>query len=143
MAITRSKEELARIVGLLESDQYDTAEALAYAVLKEAAEILTARHLWAVRPKGSPVWWGPYYTLTQAEKAWTTQVGPIAGGADGGELARIAPWREEALDTTIEHARDVCTCGHVRGWHTTEGKRAYCGPKTLGCRCATFTRAES
>lgn len=134
--ITRSKDELARIVALLESDSYINAEALAYAVLKEAAEIVASRHLWAVRPAGHPVWWGPYWTLAQAEKAWETEIGPVIGAEGVGEVARVAPWPDDPTPPTRKgHPREVCTCGHPRWHHTTEGKRLYCGPKKAGCTC--------
>lgn len=140
-SITRSKDELARIVALLESDTFDTEEQLAYAVLKEAAEIIAGRGMWMVRPSNAPVWWGPYWTLGQAEKAWETQVGPVAGGGGRGEVAWVSPWRDTPTPSSGTDLQEKCLCGHPRWWHTTEGKRLYCGPKSAGCKCSGgFTR---
>jgi hypothetical protein len=140
--LTRSKDELGRIVALLESDAYDTEEQLAFAVLKEAADILADRHLFAVWSRSHPdVLWGPYFTEAQAEKGWRMDVGPVLG-AEGGNVLRIAPW---PATPAVHEDKDyyplaVCMCGHPRWRHTNSGKRTYCGNRKDGCKCGGFTR---
>jgi hypothetical protein len=138
--LTRSKDELARIVALLESDVYDTEEQLAYAVLKEAADILADRHLIVVWSRSHPdVLWGPYYTEKQAETAWA-DIGPLLG-AEGGALLRVAPW--PAVPAVYRdkdyYPLSVCICGHPRWKHTNSGKKNYCGSRKDGCKCGGFT----
>lgn len=138
--LTRSKDELARIVALLEDDTYPTAEALAYAVLKEAAEIIADRHLFAVWSRKYPdVLWGPAYTEKQAEGLWL-QVAPVLG-AEGGAVLRIAPWPAEpaAHEDKDFHPGAPCICGHPRWRHTNTGKRTYCGNRRDGCKCGGWT----
>ena len=141
MTITRSKDELGRIVALLEDDTYPTAEALAYAVLKEAAEILAARHMFGVVSKTHPdLVWGPYFTEAQAEKGWRTDVGPVLGSA-GGTVLRMAPWpaAHERAGFDVYDPKAPCICGHPRWRHTNSGKRTYCGNRKDACRCGGFT----
>jgi hypothetical protein len=175
--ITRSKDELARIVEILEaavppgreeliqrvveildSDDYDTSEEMAFAmlevagavqqtneqtayqVLKEAAAILTERHLFVVWSRRYPeVGWGPYYTEAQAKEAWLGSIGP-ALGQEGGGIIPIAPWDVTPLVSGVELATDKCVCGHARWRHTTEGRRLYCGPSAKRtkdpCNCS-------
>ena len=139
--LTRSKDEVARIVALLESDEYDNAEQLAYAVLKEATEVIAARGMWVVRPSNAPVWWGPYWTVTQAQKAWETQIGPLAGAGGRGEVGWVSPWPETPPPQEESGMRERCACGHIRAYHTNVGKRPYCGNRKDGCKCAGFTKA--
>lgn len=142
MTITRSRDELARIVALLESDDYADAPALAYAVLKEAADIIADRHLFVLWSRTHPdVGWGPFYTEAQAEKAWRMEVGPVLG-TEGGTMLRVAPWpatppKHEDKDY---HPKAPCICGHPRWKHTNTGKRSYCGNRKDGCKCGGFTK---
>lgn len=135
-AITRKQAEIARIAALLESEEYDTAERLAYAVLKEAAEIVTERQLWVVATEGQPFLWGPYWTPDQADKAWRTELGGITGRA--GRVVRVYPYRFTDVDP-MPTPNDTCAkCGHPRWRHTTEGKRLFCGRRQDKCPCRGF-----
>lgn len=139
--ITRSKDELARIVALLESDTFPDETALAYAVLKEAAEILADRHLFVIWSRQYPdVLWGPTYTEKQAEALWL-RVGP-ALGSQGGAILRVAPFPAEPAvhEDKDFHPRTPCICGHPRWRHTNSGKRSYCGSRKDGCKCGGFTK---
>lgn len=144
--ITRSKDELRRLTEILESEDYDTDDQMAYALLKEAAAILTERHLFVVWSRRYPeVGWGPYYTEGQAKEAWLGSIGP-ALGQEGGGIIPIAPWDVTPLVSGIELPTDRCACGHARWRHTTEGKRLYCGPSAKRtkepCHCGGFTNPE-
>lgn len=139
--LTRSKDELARIVALLEDDTYATAEALAYAVLKEAADIIADRHLFVLVASQYPhVAWGPYFTEAQAEKAWRMDIGPVLG-TEGGTGLRVAPWPAEPAKHEDKdfHPRSPCICGHPRWRHTNTGKRTWCGNRKDGCKCGGWT----
>lgn len=136
---TRRKDEVERITALLESDDFDSAEQLAGAILQEAVDIIGGRHSWVLWSRLYPeVGWGPYWTEGQAVKAWTDSVGP-ALGAKGGGVIPVAPWSEAVYESGLETPTDVCICGHARWKHTTEGKRLYCGNRKDGCHCAGFT----
>jgi len=132
-------------VALLESDQYETEDQLAFAVLKEAVEILTDRHLFVAFSRQYPhVGFGPYFTEAQAEKAWRMEIAPVVG-TEGGTLLRIAPWPATPAvhEDKDYHPAAPCMCGHPRWKHTNSGKRGYCGNRKDACRCGGFTRAAS
>lgn len=151
MKITKRKAEIASLVELLESDAFPDAEALALAVFQQAADLIEARHLYALVSRDYPdVAWGPYATVNEAEKAWEDTVGP-AIGAGGGFVLPIAPWSHDTASSdtasTVVYPTTPCsTCGHPK-WHhldTTKGRSTKtrttrcCSPK-VGCTCPAFT----
>ena len=142
--ITPRKAEVEAIATVLEDPSHESPEAMARAVLAEAARLVLERDLYVVYADAFPgVGWGPYFTETQAKRAWLSDVGPHAGHGRGGGIVPVHPFPEPDPDLR-ETPRDKCACGHQRWRHTTEGtgrgrSRFYCGSKKEGCRCAGYT----
>lgn len=141
--ITPRKAEVEAIAAVLEDETHDSADAMARAVLKTAAELIFDRDLFVVYAAAMPaVAWGPYFTETQARAAWLSEVGPTVANGQGGGIIPVHPF-PDAYVTGLEDPRDTCACGHPRWRHTTEGSgrgksRFYCGSRKEGCRCAGF-----
>lgn len=143
MKLTRRRDEIARMVAILDSDDYDTSEAMAWALLNEAVEIVTNRDLYAVVPQGAPCGFGPYATDTEATRAWDKQVGPVAG-QNGGYLLPIRPFPPEP----VVEGGGCRECGHPEWLHVANknGKPTDCAfgysrsNKKGSCSCRSFTR---
>lgn len=141
--ITRRRDELAVIVGHLESDEYETAEDLAYAVLQASAEIIAGRELFAVVSREYPdVAWGPYYTHTEAQEGWSNAIGHAIGGK-GGFIIPLRPWRPSPETEASTH--QVCQCGHPKYKHVVNrrGQPTDCGvvKKKEKCPCPQYVRS--
>ncbi|MGL4175383.1 MAG: hypothetical protein ACRCSN_04830 [Dermatophilaceae bacterium] len=123
MPLTRKRDEVARIVELLESDKYDSADKLAFALLKESASIALGRDLYGLAVGGSGGYtWGPYFTAADAHRDYTTRI--KAEHPSGVRLVAIRAYSEpvETLDPSPEPT-DRCTCGHPVWAHTREGRK--------------------
>ncbi|OKI45088.1 hypothetical protein [Micromonospora sp. CB01531] len=73
MRITPRKEEVAAVVAVLESDQYDSAQAMAKAVIKEVAELLDMRDWVALTHRFGDngqlgLNWGPFGSAIEAQR---------------------------------------------------------------------------
>jgi hypothetical protein len=140
---TRRKNEIAQVVALLESDGFDSAEDLAYAVLKAAAEALCARELYTVETSDAPQrMWGLYASRAEAVAAWrgATSDAPLERNGRAGvhQLNPIEKRRKFLI--RVPSSRDLCgACGHERWVHTSDGTKGGCGlSKATRCHCAAF-----
>lgn len=120
MTFTPRKTEVEAVVDLLEQD-FETPQALAKAILKEAFDIVQQRGLYLVAaPFGDGTFtaFGPYASATDAVKAASKSVYPDS---------QTFPIFGEQLMLPLDPAPlEVCTCGHPKGTHEHERGRGWC-----------------
>jgi hypothetical protein len=135
----RASEVEAAVAVLTATDEageplYDDEKALAKALIKTIAAELEKRETYTLVPRGVPFGYGPYWSETDAHRAWKKDIG--ASFDDGAALVRVFPWSPKE----IEQAGGTCECKHdvhmhvvknVRGGKT--GRPIECGITTCGC----------
>ena len=141
--ITPRKDEKAALVELLERD-WDTPEALATAVLKEAFNLIQQRDLYglAVDYAGLRVVYGPFATEGDTERA--------AKGLDGG-VAFIGKMYAASGTTRPEdspHLGACATCSHPKGTHDHPKSIGYCmagatNRKQPACPCTQYVKESA
>ncbi|WP_367135853.1 hypothetical protein [Saccharothrix sp. HUAS TT1] len=136
MKITPRKDEVAAVVQLLESDGYDSAEALAKDVIKRVAELFGDREFYAWVHRFGPgqlqLAWGP---LTSDSEVLKLAKKASLGGesmslklySTNGLLARIA----EGNIAPTEHCTD---CGHPHGAHEHPKFGGRCAIRRCTCK---------
>lgn len=134
MSFTPRKDERAVITALLEAD-YDTADALATAVLKRSFELLQQRDLvgLAVTFAGLTTAYGPFPSVGDAERAYKRH---------GVGVAYVAPlWGVHRLTPDVLSAFDPdCTCHHNKGVHTHARSAGRCA--VTRCDCTTYVPVD-
>lgn len=127
--------EVSAAVAVLDSEDYDTVQDMAKALVKVVAGELLKRETFVLVPNGTPFGYGPLFSAKDAEKAWRTEIG--ASYSAGAALVRVFPWSPPE----IEKRGGVCACGHrvenhvvknVRGGKT--GRPIECGRTKCDCR---------
>lgn len=139
MNISPRKDEYAPVVALLESDQFDSAAALAKAVVKTVYDELLKRDwtAWVYRfPSGGPVLAvGPFTSDSEAAKYGKKS------GLDGEHmiLTLSSPYGEHHGDVEARAMLNppMCSwCGHPKHTHAHQG---YAGKCAVGhCSCPKF-----
>ena len=132
------KSEVDAVQAILESEDYETPTDMAKAVVKALADELLKRELHVIVPQHGAQGWGPYWTRTEAERAWRKEIGAAEVGPAG--LLRVFPWAppEVVLKTT------VCACGHDKANHVSVQRRGgterhkECG---MRCDCKAYEAA--
>ena len=108
--ISPRKEEVAAVVALLESDEFDTSEGMARDIIKLVADILSLRTTRGVAlgmPGQTPpaMAMGPYYTLRDAKKA-------VTDAQEAGLQARMARLDGTGSIKAAQVLKKACACGH-------------------------------
>jgi hypothetical protein len=143
MGLIPRSNEVAAVAAILESPEYDDAPSMSKAIVKAVADELLKRDTVVIVPQGQPFGYGPYWSETQAEKAWTKEIGPSVGDTPAG-LLKAYPWAPpEEIAAHVD-----CTCGHARELHVVKNQR---GGKTVsftecgltGCECKNYGRDAS
>lgn len=147
MALSPRRDEVQSIVALLESEDFESADELAKAILKEVAALLSKRDAYGVAiglPSDGPqLCHGPYYSILDAKRI-------VREVEARGLVAFIAPLlgAGNALREEEESHGKRCTCGHPKELHgmsitpravTTLGCCVY--KRREKCPCATYSAA--
>ena len=129
--ITPRKSEVAGVVALLESDEFDTSTGMASAIIKLVADVLSQRttHGVAVGMPGQKpaLAIGPLYTIRDAQR--------VAKDAQQcGLEARIARLSGTGSIKAAQTLRAVCVCGHRTESHVW----TTCTIADCGCESVNF-----
>ena len=134
MSITPRKDEVAAVVALLESDQFDTSTSMASAIVKLVADILSLRTTRGVA-LGMPgserpaLALGPYYTLRDAKRA-------VTDAQEAGLQARMARLDGTGSIKAAQALKQVCVCGHRTEMHV------FVNCAVTGCACLEVAYSE-
>ncbi|MDH6462090.1 hypothetical protein M2302_002265 [Micromonospora sp. A200] len=138
MRITPRKDEVAAVVAILESDQYNSADAMAKAVIKEVAELLDMRDWVALTHRFGDgqlgINWGPFASESEALKL----AGKVGINGKFGTVKLHSPGL--LLANTVGAKRptkDFCTdirCMHAAWVHSAVGNsRGACVLESCPC----------
>lgn len=135
MKVSPRKAEVTEIVKLLESDGYDSADALAKDVIKRCAELFAERewYAYAWRGMGLSLAWGPLSSETEAKKfAQKTELegqhAVVKLFSTGSLLSRLAE-----AESAEERGAFCVTCEHPLGAHEHPKMSGKCA--VGGCSC--------
>lgn len=141
MKYTPRKAEVEAVVSILESDEFDSPEHMAKAVLRAAAEQLQQRdwtalaHFWGSEPSGLN--FGPFGSPSEAE-AFAAK---LAAGGEGRVVKLTSPAGVTDLIDGKKGA-DFCAdeqCSHAAFMHLMDGtSRGKCALD--GCRCRGWAK---
>ena len=149
MALSTRKDEIQAIVDLLESGEHETAEELAKAVFRKAADLLAQRDGFGVGiglPGDDMVLpHGPYFSILDAKRT-------VREAEARGLRAFIAPLlgAGNALPPEAEATHRRCTCGHPQALHgaamkpkamTSLGCGVYHPRTKVKCTCGGYSAA--
>lgn len=130
------KNEVAVVVEILSSDEFDSPEDMAKAIIKGLSAELGLRQSYVVVHDSTRVW-GPFYVKRDAEK-----FGGLMAAA-GGSWA-MAPMLGTSLPQqgVVDSSNPLCSCGHVRLVHGSWTKGSLIpGPGRCnwkGCDCTAL-----
>lgn len=144
MRLTPRSEEVKAVVAILESDEFDSAQAMAKTLIKEVAEILSMRDWWALahRFKGDTsggINWGPYASPAEAQKAAEKYIG-------AGEFKAVKVYSAGQVEAKAEGKKwkgycEVAGCHHAKFLHMADGSsRGKCGLSL--CKCEKFKEVK-
>lgn len=138
--ITPRSAEVKALAELLESGEYETAEALAKAVFKLSYDLMLDRdwHLYGMRFSSGPtvVCWGPFSSEKEAERF----AGKLTLAADDAVVNMAIPIfsvnRQLAKVIEADTPPDrnpMCRCGHPKGIHEHDKAMGRCQYRGCGC----------
>lgn len=133
--ITPRGSEIATIVKLLESEEYETAEDLAKEILKTAHSLFQERdwYIWINREATLTLLYGPFAQRREAEKC--AERAGIGGENYTTKLLSPAAMDRRAEKYDAKRGAVLCSCGHDKGLHEH--------PKTAGrCMYGSFTNQK-
>jgi hypothetical protein len=130
------KNETDAVQAILESEDFDSAADMAKAVVRALADELLKRELHVIVPQHGAQGWGPYWTRTEAERAWRKEIGAAEVGPAA--LLRVFPW---APPEAVVQSTKPCSCGHAAEQHVIKQDRRgkTTGPYECGV-CAKSVR---
>lgn len=140
MRITPRKDETERVVALLESDEFDSADKMAKAIIKEVADILSMRDYYAITHRwgdNKGINWGPYGSESEAAKvAEKLQL--------GGKWGLVKVYSSGMLAARMDGKlgwKGLCqSCGHVAEDHLmVASSRGRCAREDCK-QCETWTK---
>ena len=137
--ISPRSNETAAVVEILESGDHDDAASMAKAIVKAVAEQLQRRETFVIFPPDCPFGYGPYWSETDAARAWKKEIGSSFTGQ--ARLLRAFSWSVQP------ELNAGCECGHVKEQHVIPGpknkpgKPSQCGLIHRGeqCPCPSFS----
>ena len=143
MTLTPRADERKAISALLESEDFDSADSLAAAVLKRAFELFQQRALYGLRwgVGGSTLAVGPFATEADAQRFYKA-----VGSETESAVARL---HGPGLFADVATPAGVCECGHLEVLHKHEKGRGWCW--ALGgsirtnvnhCGCKSYKQKE-
>ena len=119
---------------------YDDEQAMSKAIVRALATELLQRELYAIVPQGAPHGYGPYWTRTEAERAWNKTLGAAEVGPAG--LLRVFPW---APAEELAQSTKPCSCGHAAEQHVVKRDRRgkTSGPYECGACAASVKKGAA
>lgn len=131
--------EVAAVVAILQSGEFDDETAMAKAIVRTVAAELSLREAYVLYPPNCPFGYGPYWSETDAARAWKKEIGSSFVGK--AQLLRTFPWSVQ------DEQNAGCECGHVKEIHVVRGpknkptKPSECGRIIGGapCPCPSYT----
>lgn len=143
--LTPRKDEVRRVMEVLESTEFDSGEAMAKAVIKEVHSIFEEREwtalLWkapGVSENTLSLAWGPFTSETEAVR--------FAKRLDAGGLARALPLSSVGMmeahiaTTATGKAKNCPNCDHPVGTHMHERAIGRC--MVVRCKCKSLAKKE-
>ncbi|XVV02792.1 hypothetical protein ACQPW3_36420 [Actinosynnema sp. CA-248983] len=137
MRITPRKDEVAAVVELLESDGYNSADALAKDVIKKVAELFADREFYAWVHRFGPgqlqLAWGPF--TSDAEVVKFAKKAALGGESMSLKLCSTGAFLER-LGKNKTAPSERCAnpaCGHIHGAHEHPKFGGRCAIR--GCTC--------
>lgn len=134
MRVTPRKDEVAAVVELLESDQYDSANALAKDVIKKVAELFAKRDwyawVWREHPDAFQLAFGPLSSESEASRL-AKKVGL------GGQNMTLHLYSTAAVLSKhgeLPPSLFCTTCGHPDHAHEVPRYNGRCWIKKCGCK---------
>jgi hypothetical protein len=124
MRLTPRKEEIKEVVATLESDQFDSADAMAKALIKQVADILWMRDWYVLGTKFSEdsTFWLPYGPFASESEAESVFKKYGAGGKYARTVKIYSPGRLVAYTTGKQGWPGYCAgCGCDPSWHLQDG----------------------
>ncbi|MFC3504427.1 hypothetical protein ACFOOK_26145 [Micromonospora krabiensis] len=132
MRFTPRKEEVQPVIDILESDDFDSADDMAKALIREVVDMLWFRdwHVLVVNRDGQAVAFGPFASEPEAKALGTKWQGTLLPG----DPTRWGVVPVRGLGATAEERQGggygFCTtegCGHPAYAHSMDGSaRGYC-----------------
>lgn len=134
MRVTPRREEVKRVVALLESDDFDSADALAKEIIKEVAACFAEREWYAFawRDRGLSLAWGPLSSDSEVQRF-------AKKAALGGEGRSVKLFSTASMLDRLEAAgkkdrvTHCVTCEHPLGAHEHPTMRGCCAVRGCGC----------
>ncbi|UFD97995.1 hypothetical protein PQC18_gp57 [Streptomyces phage Pablito] len=137
MRLTPRAHEIQRVVDLLEDPTFESPEQMAKAVIKEVAELVQMRdlfamvHIWADGSKGLN--FGPFGSTAECEA--------FAKKMSFGGTGRVVPLTSSGIALANAEGKDnypgycyQAGCGHAPWTHAVDGaSRGKCHLETCGC----------
>ncbi|WP_394615916.1 hypothetical protein JNUCC0626_40335 [Lentzea sp. JNUCC 0626] len=140
MRITPRKDEISAVAELLESDAYDSAEALAKAVIKRVAEVLADREFYAGVHRFGPgqlqLAWGPF--TSDAEVVKFAKTAALGGEWMSLKLCSTGAFLARREKTLAQPSTHCSTCRHPHGAHEHPKFGGRCAAR--GCTCKQDTK---
>ena len=136
MRLTPRGTEVKAIVSLLESDEFDSAEALAKAIIKRTGELLSERDMYAWVYRESPeayyLPFGPFTSESEAMRYAGKYVGMLKGQHMILPLYSTTALTERMASYQIPSAFcSACTHSHMSHEHPRKNGRC----AVRGCKC--------
>lgn len=131
--ITPRKAEINAIAAIIDSDEYESSEQMAYAVIKETAGLLSLRDTYGIAAGFEPgpgLAFGPYYDARSLQKA-------LIEAQQAGLTARKARLTGVGHLRPVEVRSVLCECGHRVELHPKSSKCLVLPT----CHCKAFTQA--
>lgn len=143
MRLTPRGAEVKAIVNVLESDEFDSAEALAKAIIKTTADFLSDRdwYVWVYResPEAPYLSYGPFTSDTEAMKYAGKHVGMLKG-----QHMILPVYSTNALTEALASYRIKSVfcqaCAHSLVSHEHPKKNGKCAVR--GCKCKRKVEEE-
>lgn len=140
MRLTPRANEVKAVVELLESEDFDSADALAKAIIKRVADVFAYRdwHAWVWRenPEAFYLSWGPFPSETEAKRT-SARVG-LKGQHMILPLYSTAALVDRLAADAIP-SQFCSTCNHSLIGHEHPKIQPKCAVKGCSCRRATST----
>ena len=123
--------ETKAVLDLLESDEFDSAEKMAKAIVSAVAGQLAQRRTFIIVPKGAAFGYGPYWSEADAGKAWREEIGSSFSGTAA--LLGANPWAPK------DEIVPGCACSHQKEQHVLRGKNNTPSECSV-CECRSYTK---
>lgn len=142
--LTPRKDEVRRVLEVLESPDFKSGEDMAKAVIKTVHELFEEREwtalAWRDKPDGTglSLAWGPFTSETEAIRFINRL--DVGGVAQAVPLYSVAMMEAHVAKTSAGKAKNCPNCNHPVGTHLHERKVGHCMAKV--CKCKSVAKKE-